>query len=62
MLSELPEDQKALIYDNVGRLVVQVILNEKVKPISTIGLAPGIYHIRVMEGNAMVKRISFVIQ
>jgi hypothetical protein len=62
VLSELPEDQKALIYDNVGRLVLRVILNEKVKPISTVGLAPGIYYIRVMQGNAMVKRISFVIQ
>lgn len=62
VLSELPEDQKLFIYDNIGRLVMRVILSDKVQRISTISLAPGIYHMRIMEGNATVKRISFVIQ
>jgi hypothetical protein len=62
VLSELPEDQKVLVYDNTGRLVMQAILREKAQRISTIGLAPGIYHLRIMEGNTMVKRISFIVQ
>jgi hypothetical protein len=62
VLSELPEDQNLFIYDNMGRLVMRQTLTDKIQRISSISLAPGMYHMRIMEGNAVVKKISFVVQ
>jgi hypothetical protein len=62
VVSEVPTGQLAIVYDNQGRQLLTVKLEDKLQPIHTHRLPAGLYHMRIMEGNQLVRMFSFVIR
>ncbi|HLO82689.1 MAG TPA: T9SS type A sorting domain-containing protein, partial [Chitinophagaceae bacterium] len=62
VLSDLPADETALIYDNYGRLLMKKIITEKVQKLPTSSLPPGMYHVRMISAEARVLRYTFIIR
>jgi hypothetical protein len=62
IVSELPTGQAAIVYDNLGRQLMTTKLEDKLQAIHTNALPAGLYHMRIMEGNQLVRRFSFVIR
>jgi hypothetical protein len=62
VLSEQPDDETALLYDNSGRLLKTTIITEKNQKIPTSFLQPGLYHLRILSLEKAPLRYSFIIR
>jgi hypothetical protein len=62
VLSELPADETALVYDNYGRLLMKKTISEKVQKLPTSSLPAGMYHVRIIHTDGQLLRYSFIIR
>jgi Subtilase family len=61
VLSEQPGDETALLYDNFGRLLIKVVITEKIQKLPTGNLPAGVYHLRILPDGKPSLRYSFII-
>jgi hypothetical protein len=62
VLSELPDDEPAQVYDSQGRLLVNMIISEKVQKLPTSSFPPGLYHLRILPSGKPAVRYSFIVR
>jgi hypothetical protein len=62
IVSEQPDDETALIYDNQGRLLVNMVIVEKVQKLPTASFPSGMYHLRVLSRDKPPARYSFIVR
>ncbi|HSF46677.1 MAG TPA: T9SS type A sorting domain-containing protein, partial [Chitinophagaceae bacterium] len=62
IVSELPDNETALIYDNHGRLLLNMIITEKVQKLPTALFSSGMYHLRILSRDKPPVRYSFIVR
>jgi hypothetical protein len=62
IVSEQPDDETALIYDNQGRLLVNMIITDKVQKLPTSAFPAGMYHLRILSRDKPAVHYSFIVR
>jgi hypothetical protein len=62
IVSEQPDDETALIYDNQGRLLVNMVIVEKVQKLPTASFPSGMYHLRILSRDKPPVRYSIIVR
>lgn len=61
LLSDIADDTPALILDYQGRLIQELVIKEQWQGISTVGLAKGIYILRVRTVEGTIMNLRFIV-